>query len=161
MSLLFLICWNSNPPSASLFNRKAIKKETCIEALFCRRSIQREPRRAPASTVLATMTVLLFPASEKCSTNRNHFLLEAYKEVHKSIPPHISKQITTTSLSRESGAQVSIFQSPFRKDDLITATLLPKNYLLPPVSSSKGTSTEPPHWDISTSNYCGVITCHN
>lgn len=88
---------------------------------------------------------LLFPASEKCSTNRNHFLLEAYKEVHKPIAPHISKQITTTSLSRDSGAQVSVFQSPFSRDDLITATLLPKNYLLHPISSSKGISIEPAH----------------
>lgn len=145
MSQLLLICWSSNPLSASLFNQKAIKKETCIQALFCRRSIQREPRRTPPSTVLATVTVLLFPASEKCSTNRNHFLLDAYKEVHKPIAPHISKQITTTSLSRDSGAQVSVFQSPFSRDDLITARLLPKNYLLHPISSSKGISIEPAH----------------
>lgn len=115
------------------------------QALFCLTSIQREPRRTPPSTALATVTVLLFPASEKYSANRNHFLLEAYKEVHKPIPPHISEQITAASLSRESGGQVSILQSPFRKDDLIIATLLPANNLLHPISSSKGISTGPAH----------------
>lgn len=112
------------------------------QALFCLRSIQREPRRTPPSTVLATVTVLLFPASEKYSDNRNHFLLEAYKEVHKPIPPPISKQITTASLSRESGAQVSIFQVLLGR---MIATLLPTNYLLHPISSSKGISSGPAH----------------
>lgn len=116
-----------------------------MQALFCLGSIQREPRRTPSSTALAIATVLLFPAPEKYSTNRNHFLLEAYKEVPKLIPRHISKQITTASLPRESGGEVPVFQSPFWKDDLIIATQLPKTYLLHPISSSKGISREPAH----------------
>lgn len=76
------------------------------------------------------------------STNTNNFLLETYKEVHNLISPHISKQITTTSFSRVLSEQIAIFQTPFRKDDLIIAYPLPKNDLLHRVSSSKGIPTQ-------------------
>lgn len=154
--LFLLICWISTLLPASFFAQKAIKKcvfpEAKVSGLFCLylqvlrciRSAQRQSQGEHLHQLLwqLRLSILWFPACKKYSTNRNHFLLETYKEVHNLISPHVSKQITTTSFSRELSEQVAIFQIPFRKDDLIVANPLSKNDLPHPVSSSKGISTQ-------------------
>lgn len=155
--LFLLIRWISTLLPVSFLDQKAIKsasflKEKCLDCsvptyMRCITSTQRQSQGEHLHQLLWQLwcSILLFPALKIYSTNKNHFLLETYKEVHNLISPHISKWITTTSFSRELPDQVAIFQIPFRKNDLIIANQLSKNDLLHPASPSKGISMQSAH----------------
>lgn len=152
--LFLLICWISVLLPLWLSDQKAVKR--CLlpkqkgQELFCPdlwalhsiRLNQDKAKNTFTSVLGSCSSVLLFPACEKYSTNWNHFLLETDEEVHNLISPYISKQITTTSFSRELSEQVAIFWTPFRKGYLIIANMLSKNDLLHPVSSFKWISPQ-------------------